>query len=91
MKRLFLCLTLLVAAISGVAAKEVPVSEALRMASHILGETTRGGALAVAWDSSALGATRSSNEAPTFYVVAPSSGQGFVIIAGDDAVTPILA
>lgn len=67
------------------------MSEALRMASHILGETTRGGALAVAWDSSALGATRNSNEAPTFYVVAPSSGQGFVIIAGDDAVTPILA
>ena len=67
------------------------MSEALRMASRILGETTRGGALAVAWDSSALGATRSSNEAPTFYVVAPSSGQGFVVIAGDDAVTPILA
>ena len=61
------------------------------MASHILGETTRGGALAVAWDSSAIANTRSVGETPTFYVVTPVSGPGFVIIAGDDAVTPILA
>lgn len=91
MKRLIICLTLLVASLGGVAAKEVPVDRALRIASQLLGETTRGGALSVVWDSSALANTRSGSDVPTFYVVAPESAQGFVIVAGDDAITPILA
>ncbi len=46
-----------------------------------------------AWNSEQLssGATRTlSNEAPTFFVCAPTEGKGFVIVSGDDAATPIL-
>ena len=63
---------------------------ALRIASEIFGNTTRGGAAVVAWDSNDMFATRSGDEAPTFYVVTPEYGAGFVIVAGDDAVRPIL-
>lgn len=63
---------------------------ALRVASQILGSTTRGGALQVAWDSNDVVATRAESYAPTFYVVAPSSGAGFVIVAGDDTICPVL-
>lgn len=63
---------------------------ALDMARSVLGDTTRGADVVVAWDSDMLGTTR-SGEAPTFYVITPESGAGFVIVAGDDRVTPILA
>ena len=51
---------------------------ALRIASEIFGNTTRGGAAVVAWDSNDMFATRSGDEAPTFYVVTPEYGVGFV-------------
>lgn len=91
MKRITLLLALVVASLCSVVAREVPQSEALRIASAVLGQTTRGGNVVLAWDSSAMGTTRSTDAAPTFYVVTPTSGEGFVIVAGDDALTPILA
>ena len=61
------------------------------VAREVLGEATRGGDVMVAWDSSILGTTRGEDEAPTFYVVTTHSGEGFVIVAGDDAFAPVLA
>ena len=83
---------LLVVAVSvcGAAAKEVSPERALRVATELFGEATRGGNLELWWDSGALDSTRAEGEAPTFYVITPSSGVGFVIVAGDDAVRPIL-
>lgn len=75
---------------SVVEAKEVSPSVAVSIAQEVLG-ATRSGDVAVAWDSSVLGTTRSTCEAPTFYVVAAQSGSGFVIVSGDDAIAPILA
>ena len=60
------------------------------IAREVLG-ATRGGDVTVAWDSSALGVTRSANDTPTFYVVTAQSGSGFVIVSGDDSIAPILA
>ena len=91
MKRIIVLLALVATSLFSVVAREVPQSEALRIASEVLGETTRGGDVVVAWDSSILGTTRGDDSAPTFYVVTPASGQGFVIVAGDDAIAPILA
>lgn len=90
MKRLFLLLTLVVTSIFGAEAKDVPHAVALDIARSVLGDATRGADVVVAWDSDVLGATR-AGEAPTFYVVTPASGVGFVIVAGDDRVAPILA
>lgn len=56
----------------------------------MFGDATRSEDVVVAWDSGAIGTTRSGST-PTFYVVAPKSGRGFVIVAGDDRVAPILA
>ena len=81
---------LVLASMSVVEAKEVSPSVAVSIAQEVLG-ATRSGDVAVAWDSSVLGTTRSTCEAPTFYVVAAQSGSGFVIVSGDDAIVPILA
>lgn len=35
-------------------------------------------------------ATKSASEAPTYYVVVPDSGRGFVIVSGDNACKPII-
>lgn len=91
MKQLFTLFVLLATSLFSVVAKEVSPDVALRIAGGVLGGVTRGGEVSVAWDSSVLGTTRSADEAPTFYVVAPASGRGFVIVAGDDAIVPILA
>lgn len=91
MKRLLLLLALAVTTIGSAMAKEVSPSAALRIAGEVLGDATRGTAMRVAWDSSRLGDTRADEGAPTFYVVTAESGAGFVIVAGDDAITPVLA
>ena len=70
--------------------KEVSPNVAMSIAREVLA-ATRGGDVAVAWDSSVLGSTRGVDEAPTFYVVTSELGCGFVIVAGDDAIAPILA
>lgn len=90
MKRFFILLAVVLTSMLSAKAKEVSPSVAESIAREVLG-ATRGGDVAVAWDSSVLGTTRSTAEAPTFYVVAAQSGVGFVIVAGDDVVAPILA
>lgn len=89
MRRLIL-ISLFIASVCGAAAKEISSAEALRIASQLFGETTRGGGAELKWDSSDLRSTRGEGGAPTFYVVTPRVGEGFVIVAGDDAVRPIL-
>ena len=86
-------LLLLLAVVSAgrVAADEVTPASALQVAQRVLGSVTRGGDIVVAWDSNNLAVTRSGNDAPSFYVVAMESGRGFVVVAGDDALAPILA
>ena len=90
MKRLFTLFALLVAHLCGALAAEVSPDIALRIAAMVLGDATRSGDVAIAWDSSRIVATRGEVDAPTFYVVTPASGRGFVIVAGDDAVVPVL-
>ena len=90
MKRFLTLLTLVFVSISMVVAKEVSPNVAMNIAREVLG-ATRSGDVAVAWDSSVLGTTRGAADAPTFYVVTAQSGSGFVIVAGDDAIAPILA
>ena len=89
MRRLIL-LCLSIATVCGAVAKEVSPERALRVATELFGDATRAGGVELRWDSRALGSTRVEGEAPTFYVITPSSGVGFVIVAGDDAVLPIL-
>ncbi|MBO7263540.1 MAG: C10 family peptidase [Alistipes sp.] len=89
MKRIIVLFSIVVASIGSAMAEEVSSAVALRVASQIFGDTTRSTSLAVAWDSTDVVVTR-AEETPTFYVVAPSAGRGFVIVAGDDAVSPIL-
>ena len=92
MRRFVLLLVLAVVSVGRVVADEVSEATALCVASEALGyDATRSGSLAIVWDSNALCATRSGNNAPSFYVVASTTGRGFVIVAGDDAITPILA
>ncbi|MBE6175763.1 MAG: hypothetical protein E7146_02050 [Rikenellaceae bacterium] len=90
MRRLYLIIVAAILSIGGVVAKEVPSCVAIDIARGVLGQATRGEDVVVAWDSSALIATRHGVE-PTFYVITPESGRGFVIVAGDDRVAPILA
>ena len=89
MRRLIL-LCLSIATVCGAVAKEVSLDRALRVATELFGDATRAGGVELRWDSRALGSTRVEGGAPTFYVITPSSGVGFVIVAGDDAVRPIL-
>ena len=71
-------------------AKEVPTTTALRIAQQLLGGETRCGAVGVVWDSHDVVSTRAEGDAPTFYVVTPNSGNGFVIVSGDDTLPPVL-
>ena len=89
MRRLLFALLLLFT-VNVVAAKGVSPTRALEVARGVFGDATRSEDVVVAWDSSAIGTTR-NDSTPTFYVVAPKSGRGFVIVAGDDRVAPILA
>ena len=58
------------------------------MARRVFGISTRSGAgqLHVVWD----GKTAADTQDPAFYVIGRDGG-GFVIIAGDDRVSPVLA
>ena len=89
MRRLIL-LCLSIASVCGATAKEVDSARALRVAAELFGDATRGGGVELRWDSGDLLSTRGEGGAPTFYVITPSAGAGFVIVAGDDAVRPIL-
>jgi hypothetical protein len=90
MKRIFILLALVLSSTFVVEAREVSPDVAKGMAQEVFG-ATRGGDVTVAWDSSVLGTTRGASEMPTLYVVTAQSVSGFVIVAGDDAIAPILA
>ena len=90
MKRILILLAIMLSSAFAVEANEVSPDVAKCIAREVLG-ATRSGDVAVAWDSSVLGTTRGASDTPTFYVVTAQSGSGFVIVAGDDAIAPILA
>ena len=90
MKRLFLFLVAIVVC-GFVSAHEVTPERAEIVAkSLLLGDDTRSGTVRLVWDSSRLGTTRSQS-APSFYVFAKSDMRGFVIVAADDVLPPVLA
>ena len=73
----------------GIQAAPVSADRAVEMARKVLdGVSTRSGSgqLRVVWD----GRTAADTQDPAFYVIARDGG-GFVIIAGDDRVSPVLA
>ncbi len=90
MKRIFILFAALLSSIFVAEAERVSPDVAKGIAQEVLG-VTRSGDVAVAWDSSVLGTTRSADDMPTFYVVTAQSGSGFVIVAGDDVIAPVLA
>lgn len=90
MRRLFLFLVAIVAC-GVVSAHEVTPERALLVASRLLsGDATRCDAVSLVWDSSRIGTTR-ANSAPSFYVFGKAQSRGFVIVAGDDVLPPVLA
>lgn len=89
MKRLLLLFAFGVASLCSVMAEQVSPAEALQVASQLFGDTTRGATLSVAWDSRELSSTR-TDDTPTFYVITPEVGVGFVIVPAEDALRPIL-
>ena len=91
MKRFFTLLVILSTLIATAHAEQVSADRAMSIACDVLGQTTRSNTLYVAWDSSLFAQTRVERIEPTFYVVTPTSGEGFVIVAGDDVVAPVLA
>lgn len=90
MRRIFILLALLVVAFE-LRAEQVTSERATEVAREVLGGVTRSQDMHVAWDSSLFAQTRVERIEPTFYVVTPTSGEGFVIVAGDDAIAPVLA
>ena len=91
MKRIFTLLLILSTIVATAHAEQVSADRAMDIARNVLGQTTRSNSLYVAWDSSLFAQTRVERIEPTFYVVTPTSGEGFVIVAGDDAIAPVLA
>ncbi len=80
-------------------AKVVERSEALQVAADFLRSHSSVAVLSASnvkevWNSNQLSAagvaTASATSAPTFYVFAPETGTGFVIVSGDDATESIL-
>lgn len=90
MRRIFILVALLVVAFE-LRAEQVTSERATEVAREVLGGVTRSQDMHVAWDSSLFAQTRVERIEPTFYVVTPTSGEGFVIVAGDDAIAPVLA
>ena len=91
MKRILTLLLILSTIVATAHAEQVSADRAMDIARNVLGQTTRSISLYVAWDSSLFAQTRVERIEPTFYVVTPTSGEGFVIVAGDDAIAPVLA
>ncbi|MBQ5710739.1 MAG: C10 family peptidase [Alistipes sp.] len=90
MRRIFILFALLIVAFE-LRAEQVTSERATEVAREVLGGVTRSQDMLVVWDSSLFAQTRVERVEPTFYVVTPSSGAGFVVVAGDDVVAPVLA
>ena len=88
-----LLILLLVMSPLGALARVVGVDQAARVVATFLRvPQTRGGdGVRLAWHSGRLDRTTRAGEEPLFYVFEPTSGRGFVIVSGDDAVQPVLA
>ncbi len=87
------------ASFSTLQAKVVERNEALQVAADFLRSHSSVAVLSASnvkevWNSNQLSAagvaTASATSAPTFYVFAPETGTGFVIVSGDDATESIL-
>ena len=87
MKKILIFLAIAVLS-AGVRMQAAPVSpeRALRVAQQLLPATRAAGDLRIVWDGETA-ATKAAE--PAFYVVA--GDRGFVIVAGDDNVPPVLA
>lgn len=74
--------------------KEIPLEKAYQMAEEFFGITAEtkdtGVGVRLLWDGNGL-ASRSANATPAFYVFGRTGAEGFVIVAGDDALRPVLA
>ena len=88
MRMLTAALCLLVLCAEGLQAAPVSRGRALELAGKVLAPSTRAGetGLKVLWDGERVGST----ETPALYVIGRESG-GFMIVAGDDRVYPVLA
>ena len=88
MRMLTAALCLLALCTEGLLAAPVSKSRALELAGKLMAPSTRAGetGLKVLWDGESVG----SAETPALYVIGRESG-GFMIVAGDDRVYPVLA
>lgn len=92
MKKIFLSLMMLFGAFAVLeaSADNIPVDKARNIAEHFFGisSTRSAGTLTLKWDGSAV-QTRSDASQPAFYVFDNPAG-GFVVVAGDNLVEPVL-
>lgn len=91
MKRIFTLLVLLSTLVATLRAEGISPERAENIARKVLGGATRSSDVCLVWDSSIFAQTRVELSEPTFYVVTSTLGRGFVVVAGDDAVVPVLA
>ena len=74
--------------------REIPPEMAHELAKTFFGINTEtkeiGSSLKLLWDGKGL-KTKTDVDSPAFYVFGKTSGKGFVIISGEDAMRPILA
>ncbi len=75
--------------------EEVSPQKAMAVANSIFSGQpavkSGGGSAVLLWDSNDLAPdTKTGNNAPAYYVFAPSGATGFAIIAGDDIIEPVL-
>ena len=87
-------LLLLLGLANGLYANPITPEKALQVAQKVLsaqpGTKASSGKLRVIWDGESAGTKAPAGEAPAFYVVERDGG-GFVIVAGDTNVRPVLA
>lgn len=75
--------------------KVVSVQKAMETAANVFyskpGVRSGNGSLQLLWNSNKLDPqTRSDGADPAFYIFAPTHGEGFIIISGDDVIRPVL-
>lgn len=96
MKQKFVSIILFLALINVNKASTVPIEKAKTVAANFLSSIQNNTASKKAFQelqliyTGNLQAIRGMQAEPAYYIFTPTSGQGFVIIAGDDAVEPII-